>query len=308
MPRYPIDRATNFIVEEESWAVVEYDHTSVPGVIYLSLTENKINSIYDDVENNIADLDKLAKYSIVLPDANPQIFSLGEIKPVFTIFKNGVPYLNTEKDVEEMEKQIEYEVQQKSIVKNNNGKLVGIKAGTTDVILKLKNDPSVQATLHIQIEETESKVTDFSLYIEGKDKVRLDNEEKYIYKTTGLPKEVPCVYKLLNAVNLSWVEEEQGKLTLIPAFEHPKIKNTYLVLENNPDWAAIETDNVNQLLKNYSEQYISSDLGVVKYKNENWFVHANAKNKLGYAILGCFYMLNNECHSAYKLLEIIPLW
>jgi hypothetical protein len=62
MPRYPIDRATNFIVEEESWTVEEYDHTSVPGVIYLSLTESKINTIYDDVKNNIADLDKLAQY------------------------------------------------------------------------------------------------------------------------------------------------------------------------------------------------------------------------------------------------------
>ena len=48
MPRYPIDRATNFIVEEESWTVVEYDHTSVPGVIYLSLTEGKVNPFYDD--------------------------------------------------------------------------------------------------------------------------------------------------------------------------------------------------------------------------------------------------------------------
>jgi len=68
MPRYSIDRATNFIVEEESWTVVEYDHTSVPGVIYLSLTENKINSIYDDIENNNADLDKKARYDIVLPE------------------------------------------------------------------------------------------------------------------------------------------------------------------------------------------------------------------------------------------------
>ena len=49
MPRYPIDRATNFIIEDESWTVIEYDHTSVPGTIYLSLTENKINLIYDDL-------------------------------------------------------------------------------------------------------------------------------------------------------------------------------------------------------------------------------------------------------------------
>jgi hypothetical protein len=67
MPRREINRATNFIVEEESWQLIEYDHTSVPGTMYLSLTENKINSIYDDVENNIADLDKRARYSLVLP-------------------------------------------------------------------------------------------------------------------------------------------------------------------------------------------------------------------------------------------------
>ena len=64
MPRYPIDRSTNFIVENESWTTIEYDHTSVPGVIYLSLTENKINSIYDDVVNNIADTDELAHYEL----------------------------------------------------------------------------------------------------------------------------------------------------------------------------------------------------------------------------------------------------
>ena len=37
MPRWSIARSTNFIVEDESWSVVEYDHTSVPGIIYLSL-------------------------------------------------------------------------------------------------------------------------------------------------------------------------------------------------------------------------------------------------------------------------------
>jgi hypothetical protein len=67
MPRREINRATNFIVEEESWQMIEYDHTSVPDTMYLSLTENKINTIYDDVDNNIADLDKRAKYTLVLP-------------------------------------------------------------------------------------------------------------------------------------------------------------------------------------------------------------------------------------------------
>ena len=48
--------------------MVEYDHTSVPGIMYISMTEEKINSITDDVKNDIADLDKMAKYEIILPE------------------------------------------------------------------------------------------------------------------------------------------------------------------------------------------------------------------------------------------------
>ena len=40
----------------------------MPGIIYLSLTEGKINKIYDDIESNIADLDKLANYELSIPE------------------------------------------------------------------------------------------------------------------------------------------------------------------------------------------------------------------------------------------------
>ena len=66
----------NILVEEESWVVVEYDHTSVPGVMYISLTEGKVNSLVDDLENNIADTDKIAVYELSMPPIN-QIFELG---------------------------------------------------------------------------------------------------------------------------------------------------------------------------------------------------------------------------------------
>jgi hypothetical protein len=38
--------------------------------MYISLTENKINSIYDEVKDNLADTDKLAKYSLEVPPIN----------------------------------------------------------------------------------------------------------------------------------------------------------------------------------------------------------------------------------------------
>jgi len=73
MPRRKIDRATNFIIEEESWQVIEYDHTSVPGTIYLSLTENKINLIYD--KDGIADTDKRAHYELLTAPVT-QVFTI----------------------------------------------------------------------------------------------------------------------------------------------------------------------------------------------------------------------------------------
>ena len=171
MPRYPIDRATNFIVEEESWTVVEYDHTSVPGLIYLSLTENKINSIYDDIENNIADLDKQAKYDILLPDGE-QNFAIGdEINPTFTLVKNGVPY----------DTEVEFFPTNKKLVRVVNGTLIAQMEGSTDILIQLKDFPQIKKYITININATP---TEFSAYIEGADSIRLDRKNVYFLQGT----------------------------------------------------------------------------------------------------------------------------
>ena len=172
MPRYPIERATNFIVEEESWTVVEYDHTSVPGIIYISLTENKINSIYDDVENNIADTDKLAKYDLILPPLT-QIFNINEtISPVYTITKNGKPY----------KAEVEYIATDKKIVRIINGVPTAVGAGTTTLIVRIKDYPDIQQELTITVGNEEQE---FSAYLEGADTIRLDRSERYELKGTS---------------------------------------------------------------------------------------------------------------------------
>ena len=169
MPRYPIDRATNFIVEQESWTVVEYDHTSVPGVIYLSLTEGKINMIYDDVENNIADLDKLAKYDLNMPPLT-QIFHLGDhITPVFTLMKNGAL----------CDEEIEFLTTDKRVVRIIDGELIAVGNGTTTIIAQLKNYPEIKQEVEVQVGEEQQQ---FSAYIEGPDSIRLDRLASYTLK------------------------------------------------------------------------------------------------------------------------------
>ena len=171
MPRYPIERSTNFIVEDESWNVIEYDHTSVPGVIYLSLTENKVNLIYDDLTNNIADTDKIAQYDLSVP-SETQIFAVGDIiNPVFTLTKNGVP----------VDLEVEYLPVNKSVARIVNTQLTAVGNGTTDIIIQLKDYPQIQQKITIEVSNQEQI---FSAYIEGADTIRLDRDSQYELKGT----------------------------------------------------------------------------------------------------------------------------
>lgn len=166
MPRYPINRATNFIVEQESWTVVEYDHTSVPGVIYLSLTQGKINSIYDDVDNDLADTDRIAKYSISTSQ-QAQNFAVGSvINPVFTLMKDG----------QLCNEEIEYIPENTQIVKLINNQLIAIGEGNTNIIVRLKNYPQIQTIVNVNINTQEKE---FSAYIEGPEMIRLDRIGEY---------------------------------------------------------------------------------------------------------------------------------
>ena len=228
MPRYSIDRATNFIVEEESWTVVEYDHTSVPGVIYLSLTENKINSIYDDVENNIADLDKKARYDIVLPEGE-QNFSIGSsINPTLVLTKNGVPY----------KEEIEFIPLNKEYVRIVNGELVAKKEGTTEIIVRLKKYPEAfQKTISININAAE---TPFSAYIKGADNIRLDRVSYYVLEGTQ---------PIVEQVEFSIIEGNEYA-TILPFTNEEK--ETLENFDQNT-WCKVRANNKN-LLKDFTLQ------------------------------------------------------
>ena len=186
MPRRAIVRSTNFIVEEESWSVIEYDHTSVPGIIYLSLTENKINLIYDDVENGIADTDKIAVYDLLVP-ADTQVFAIGSIiEPIFTLTKNG--YVSN----------LEYELIPDDATKIQivNGELKAIDIGDTTITVRLKDFPEIVKTLNVTIAQT---TTSFSAYISGPDSIRLAREATYtLYGTEEIPSDAAVTFSIDN--------------------------------------------------------------------------------------------------------------
>ena len=171
MPRYNISRSTNFIVEDESWNVIEYDYTSVPGIIYLSTSENKVNMIYDDLDEDIADLDKKAKYTLALP-TDTQEFNVGDIvNPSYSLLKNGIPITMA----------VKLYSQDYSIVKEEQGNLIAKGIGDTNITVQLVDYPDIKMDLPISIKE---ETVVFSAYIEGADTIRLDRDSTYVLKAT----------------------------------------------------------------------------------------------------------------------------
>lgn len=224
MPRRVVDRATNFIVEEESWTVVEYDHTSVPGIIYLSLTENKINTIYDDVDNNIADIDTRAKYEIVAPPVM-QHFTVGEeVELVYSINKNGIPY--TPKD-------IIYESSNSKVVKIIENKPIAVGVGEAEIYIHINENTDIepdQLVLKVVIDES---VTENAYYIEGPDKIRLDRKADYIvYSQVGTIVEVSEVS--IDKIDLATVRyNKDTKVCTVQANNKNKIDKCNLLITLN---------------------------------------------------------------------------
>ena len=217
LPRHEIDRSTNFIVENESWTVIEYDHTSVPGVIYLSLTENKVNMIYDDLENNIADTDRLAVYDLVLPEQE-QKFSIGDVIDLkFTITKNGIPYTG----------ETEIHSKNPTVIKRVNGVLTAVSNGDAEMVVTLKDYPSVEKHFTITVDAEEKE---FSAYIEGADTIRLDRKQRYqLIGTTDVQDNV--TYSVSS--NLVYIEEQSGNMCVLHANAKNVLGEFELIAEYN---------------------------------------------------------------------------
>ena len=212
IPKKDIERGTSFIVENESWNMVEYDHTSVPGIMYLSLTEEKVNYIYDDLENNIADTDKIANYEVLLPD-EIQNFNVGdEIVPIFTISKNGQPF----------ETEVTYISTNKKIAKIVNGKLTALKEGKVSIVIQLKDYPEIHKEIEINIGEKPM----FNAYINGESAIKLDRKSRYeLISNSLLDKNV--TYSLSDE-NLAFIIDADSNYCIIQANSKNKLGKVIL--------------------------------------------------------------------------------
>lgn len=89
LPYTYMKQGTEIIVQDEAWYLVDYDLASVPGVIFMSFTETNINQQRDSIEESIANIDKLANWTIQA-STEISVEPLQEIVPEYYVSKNGI--------------------------------------------------------------------------------------------------------------------------------------------------------------------------------------------------------------------------
>lgn len=161
MPHQRMALGTEIMVLDEVWYLVDYDQNSVPGVIFMSFTETNLNEQRDSIENNLANADKQANWTIEMienrvVEAN-SIFDLN-----YSILKDGViqevkPEIILNGDLIELE---------------NNQYQIGME-GSASITVKYKN---ISKTQTITIGNSPTAEV---LFI-GDSKIRVASTNKYI--------------------------------------------------------------------------------------------------------------------------------
>ena len=166
-------RGITFIIEDEGWKVVECDWTSVEGIVYMSLTETKVNYEYDDRKVDVAETDRLkfptlqAVYNIndeIVPEFNDNTFNEWEIVLIPPEVKDGETPI------------VIYPTE------NEYSRLKAIGAGKAIIQMRLKNydaaDPRKAVTKQYEI-TINVDASDDEIYIKGADTIKLDRYSTY---------------------------------------------------------------------------------------------------------------------------------
>ena len=192
-------RGINFIIEDEAWQVIECDWTSVEGVIYMSLTESKVNYQYDDRDLDIADTDRY-KFPILQP-----LYTVGDY--IVPEFEEGT--LN--------EWEIELTPSDNNLVELDtaSGHWRAINEGKLSFTMRLKDRPAVTENFEVLINAPN---VEFSAYIDGSDEIKLDRYQTY--ELVGTSSIIDEINYYLNITSLATIELKDNKCII-----HANAKN-----------------------------------------------------------------------------------
>ena len=153
-------RGITFIIENEGWVVIECDWTSVEGIVYMSLTESKVNYQYDDRDLDVAALDRY-KFPILQPLYKVGDYIIPEFEPE-TLNEWEIELIPTNNALVQKDEE--------------SGHWQAIAAGKLAFTMQLRGNKAVTKEYEVLINEPQ---IEFTAYIEGPDEIRLDRYATY---------------------------------------------------------------------------------------------------------------------------------
>ena len=151
---------TEIIVLDEAWYLVDYDQNSVPGIVFMSFTETNINELRDDVENKIANADKIAAWTIV-SSSEQYVLPHSEVALDYVVQKNGIV-------VDEKP-----EISISGSLIEQDGKIFAAESGEGQITFSIHGQTFTQV-IHISTSSTKQPMVIF-----GDDKIRVSMAATY---------------------------------------------------------------------------------------------------------------------------------
>ena len=159
-------RGITFIIENEGWLVIECDWTSVEGIIYMSLTESKVNYQYDDRDIDVADTDRWK-----FPTLQPLYIVGDKIVPQFeagTLNEWEIELIPTDTSLVEKDESDDH--------------WRAIAPGKLTFVMRLRGRAAVTKEYEVLINTPN---IEFSAYIDGPDEIKLDRYCTYTLNGTS---------------------------------------------------------------------------------------------------------------------------
>ena len=222
--RTNIELGQKFLIDETAWFVVESDYISVKDILYLSLTEDKKDLYVDDIDNNIANIVDLNKFTLDIQTRNIKI-GIGE-----TYQLEGRIYLNGLFYSDDIMLEI---IEGKNYVEiDDNLKIKGLSTGVVIAQGYMEDHPEISEPINIIVEETaQEPIVTYELRGDASIKWGRTKIYQCIKNTNGIEELVPCTFTVEDNDKLLKEYEINNSTITISANEDNNIGTIKLIAE-----------------------------------------------------------------------------
>ena len=222
--RTNIELGQKFLIDETAWFVVESDYISVKDILYLSLTEDKKDLYVDDIDNNIANIVDLNKFTLDIQTRNIKI-GIGETYQLEgRVYLNGLFYSDDIMlEIIEGEDYIEID---------DNLKIKGLSTGVVKAQVYMEDHPEISEPINIIVEETaQEPIVTYELRGDASIKWGRTKIYQCIKNTNGIEELVPCTFTVEDNDKLLKEYEINNSTITISANENNNIGTIKLIAE-----------------------------------------------------------------------------